>query len=168
MKCLRETIHSVKIYTHRWADHGVIIYIYIPLMSHAHIQKDSPGGGGAYMPKILTFWAFLVIIKLLPIPSMQRGPPSVCKRNSVSLVGRWWRHTECWPGSFVVSRGCGGHASFSKGSYSFVLFNWGGGSGPLPTPPTPLDPRMCLMQLEPLSLRLTQPMKAGVFIVPRY
>ena len=39
------------------------------------------------------------------------------------------------------------------------------GSGPLPTPPTPLDPRMCLMQLEPLSLRLTQPMKAGVFIV---
>ena len=47
--------------------------IHTTYVSCTYPERFAGGWGAGYMPKILTFWAFLVIIKLLPIPSMQRG-----------------------------------------------------------------------------------------------
>ena len=56
----------------------------------------------------------------------ESGPSSACQRFA---SGRWWPNNECWLGSSVIFQGI--PTCIARKPYIFVIFQGGGGSGPL-------------------------------------
>ena len=89
------------------------------------IACADPGGPALIM-------LFLVIRGDDGLNSTISRPSSACQRNS--LACRWWPSIGCWIGSFVIFQGF--RTSIAMKPYIFVIFQGGGGSGPLSPPPS--------------------------------